>query len=409
MNETGRGAAVTIDTETQQRNGTGRRKVWIRVGAIVAALVAVFYLGGGWYFSGVLNQRALDAAQRKADLAERDYDFEVAAVDSGSITLQLGEDPGNLVRPGVWGVDYAGGFGRAHDVIDRGSESVTRNFELLQGSLPAVGEMVEFESLALPEDPTTLLDPAPVAITYPGPLGDYPAWWFPADGDTWVILVHGNSMNIADHAKLVPALHGAGYPVLEITYRNGIGAPEDPDGKLQYGVTEWKDLEAAVEYALNQGARRVDLIGASMGGAVVTHFLYESSDAPAVGAVVLEAPMLDFGRTVDVNAAREKLPLVGLSVPQSLTSVAKWMASWRFGVDWKAMDLLMGSDRLRSPVLIFHGTEDTDVPIETSRDLPSLRPELVTLVEVPGASHMAAWNVNPEGFESQMLAFLAAH
>lgn len=375
---------------------------------VVVALALVFYSGGGWYFSDVLDQRALDATERLTAL-EPNYAHQVVALEEGTITLTLPEPPGDLLRPGTWGVGWPGGYGLASTITDATASTVTREFRVIQGQPPGPGTVVEFETTAVPDDPTGALQPAPTLITYQGPLGQYPAWWFPGEGSTWVVMTHGNGLNIADHVKLVPALHGAGYPVLAIAYRNAPGAPADPSGKLHYGATEWADLEAAVAYAVEQGAEHVFLVGPSMGGAVITRFLYDSEFADVVLAAVVEAPMLDFGRSVDLNAARETLPVVGIAVPQSLTSVAKWIASLRFGVDWESMNLVARAGDLGHPMLIFHGIDDTDVPIATSREFAELRPDLVTLVEVDGAPHMGAWNVGPAAFEARLLSFLAEH
>jgi uncharacterized protein len=401
-------AGATTETTPESLPSRRRGRLLTVVAALLALLVLVFYGGGGWYFSGVLDQRALDAEARRASLYPR-YDFEIAGVSPASVTLRVPDDPGHLLRPGVWGVGWPAGYGWATDILEQAPGRVTRRFQVVQGQPPRIGEMVEFEARALPDDPTGVLDPSPLPVTYPGPLGDYPAWWFPGRRATWVILVHGNGLDIADHAKLVPSLHEAGYSVLAITYRNAPDAPLDPSGKLGYGATEWADIEAAVRYAGATGAEEVVLIGASMGGAAVTRFLYDSPDAAAVAAVVLEAPMLDFGRTVDLNAARETLPVVGAPVPQSLTTVAKWLASLRFGIDWGEVDLLSRSAELGHPVLIFHGTDDVDVPIATSREMADRRPDLVTLVEVSLAPHMGAWNVDPWSFESRLLEFLDTH
>ncbi len=78
----------------------------------------------------------------------------------------------------------------------------------------------------------------------------------------------------------------------------------------------------------------------------------------------------------------------------------------RFGVDWDATGHLDEVEHLDVPVLILHGTADQDVPIATSRELAGARPDLVTLVEVEGATHLASWNVDPTGYEDTMIGFL---
>jgi pimeloyl-ACP methyl ester carboxylesterase len=92
---------------------------------------------------------------------------------------------------------------------------------------------------------------------------------------------------------------------------------------LRYGLTEWQDLAAAAQYALGHGARRLLLVGYSMGGAIVISFLERSPLAGRVAGVVVDSPMTDFGRAVDHGASRQTLPLVGLPLPQSLTDVSR--------------------------------------------------------------------------------------
>ena len=242
-------------------------------------------------------------------------------------------------------------------------------------------------------------------VTYRGPLGSYPAWLVPGARDTWAILVHGNAMDRLDTIKVVPALHRLGLPVLMISYRNDAGAPPDPTGTLRYGLTEWQDLAAAAQYALGHGARRLLLVGYSMGGAIVISFLERSPLAGRVAGVVLDSPMTDFGRAVDHGASRQTLPLVGLPLPQSLTDVAKWVASWRYGVDWPSLDYLRGAAKLQPPILLFQGTADTKVPAATSDELARIAPD-VTYIQVTDADHLDSWNLDPAPYDRAVQAFV---
>jgi pimeloyl-ACP methyl ester carboxylesterase len=227
------------------------------------------------------------------------------------------------------------------------------------------------------------------------------------DRDTWIVVVHGNSMSRLDNVRWLPSLRTAGFPTLTITYRNDAGAPPDPSGLLRYGLTEWADLEAAVRYALDAGADRVVLFGDSMGGGVISAFLQRSELTPYVEALVLDAPMLDFGATVDDNAARE--PLVGpIDVPPTLTTTAKWLASMRYDVDWDGLDYLTDTAIFDVPTLVLHGVDDRTIPISTSRALAAAEPGTVTLVECPGADHIECWNVDPVAAEGRVVAFLDA-
>ena len=111
----------------------------------------------------------------------------------------------------------------------------------------------------------------------------------------------------------------------------------------------------------------VVLGGFSTGGAVVMSYLERSDVTNAVVGVVLDAPNIDFGTTVDHNAAARTLPVVGLPVPPTLTWVAKTIGSLRFGVDWGDINYVSRAEELDVPILILHGTDDASVPIGTSR------------------------------------------
>ena len=197
-----------------------------------------------------------------------------------------------------------------------------------------------------------------------------------------------------------PVLHDLRIPALFITYRNDEGQPRDPGGIHQFGAIEWHDLHAAVEYARAQlGAEKVVLIGISMGGGVIVKFLYESPSASAVSGVVLDSPVLDFKSTVDHGARR-------LHLPSFVTAPMKWIASLRFGVDWGAMDYLRDADRLQIPILLIHGENDGQVPIETSNKLANLRSDIVTYSVYPNTPHGGSWNVDSQRYERELKDFL---
>jgi pimeloyl-ACP methyl ester carboxylesterase len=371
--------------------------------ALVVVLAAVFYLGGGWYFSGRLYQQALSGAAKRA--ARPTYNLTVVAVTPATVTLGVPPNPGQLLTPGVWGLQWPTGYGQVTRIVARDQATVTRAFRHLTGSALAAGARVALDNKAFPQNPRVGLDIAFRNVSYAGPLGPYPAWLVPGPRDTWAILIHGNAMDRLDTIKVVPALHRLGLPVLMISYRNDAGAPPDPSGMLRYGLTEWQDLAAAAQYALGHGARRLLLVGYSMGGAIVASFLERLPLAGRVAGVILDSPMTDFGRAVDHGASRQTLPLVGLPIPQSLTGVAKWVAGWRYGVDWRSLDYLDGAATLQAPILLFQGTADKRVPAATSDELARLAPD-VTYIRVAGADHLNSWNLDPARYDRAVQGFV---
>jgi uncharacterized protein len=386
--------------------GTRRRRWPVRLLIGVVAFLALFYLGGGWYFSSMIHDRALSGAERRASL-DPSYDLTVLSTPDGSIWLRpTDEAPRSLDAAGTFGLRYDGGYGQVGPLVGSDGADVAREFLVIRGDPPTTGMGAQLDARAYPDPATAGVRTHDVTIT--GPLGDYPAWYVepasPARA-TWIVLVHGNSMSRLDVVRVLPSLRDAGWPTLTVTYRNDEGAPEDPSGLLRYGLTEWADLEAAVHYALDRGSDGIALYGVSMGGGVIAAFLQKSHLASEVRALVLDAPMMNFSQTVDDNASRETL-IAPLEVPGSLTAVAKWIAERRFGVDWSALDYLATPDIFGVATLVFHGGEDLTVPVATSEELARLRPDTVTLVTCPGADHIECWNLDPRAYQERMAAFL---
>ncbi len=198
---------------------------------------------------------------------------------------------------------------------------------------------------------------------------------------------------------MLPTVIELVFPSLIITYRNDEEAPESPDGLYRFGETEWQDLEAAAQYALDQGAEELVLVGYSMGGAIVTNFLYESPLAEQVRGAILDAPVLSFGALIDYGADQR-------GIPGPLTDLGKAFAGFRFDIDWDERDLLNRADELAVPLLLFHGDADTSVSIKTSKALATARPDLVTYVRVAGATHVRSWNMDPDAYEAAVASFL---
>ncbi len=378
--------------------GRGRRSM-TRLAQGLSALFLGLHLGGGWYFSNQIRSGALEPVPPP----DPNYRFKVLAVDDGTITLST--DTTGADSLGLHGVVWPDGHGVVDQIVDSDDSSVVRKFEAVSGVL-SPGALVDLDVFVYSGDPLTSLGLAFDTVSFPGPLGPLSAWHVPGAGSSWVIFVHGKSGPLNEALRTVRALHDAGMHVLVASYRNDIGMPVDPSGYYQQGLTEWEDLAASVVYAQKRGAADVAIIGSSMGGAIVTSFLRESPLALDVAAVVLDAPMLDFGAAIAHQA--NSISVGGLGVPQSLLIAATKLTSWRFGVDWDRLDYTRQAERYATPMLIFHGTEDDSVPIGPSRRLAKLRPDLVELVETQGAGHVSSWNIGPEAYESRVVEFLSA-
>ncbi len=369
---------------------------------ILVGVLLLFHVAGGWYFSGEIHSSALDPSPSTFE-----FDIPVLAAANGTVTLSTVDGPDELETPGIWGLAWADGYGRLTELVATGDETVEWRLELVSGASPVAGDLADLDGRAFPGNPMEGLGIPFTRVTYPSSLGDNPAWFIDGDDTTWVVLVHGNGLTRRDVLKPLPVIVANGNPALVITYRNHPQAPADPSGRLQYGLTEWQDVAAAVDYALAAGAENVVLVGYSMGGGIVTNFLYEAPQASLVRGVVLDSPMLDLSAAIDLGASNRSLPVIGLPIPATLTATAKWIAGWRYDLDWGRLDYLDRADEIEVPVMLFHGVEDDIVPVETSDALADELGDQVIYHRVASAKHLESWNIDPAMYEKLLGEFLA--
>jgi alpha-beta hydrolase superfamily lysophospholipase len=319
----------------------------------------------------------------------------VEALTPGAVALSRSTE---TLRPGVYGLQWPGGHAIVAGVLSRGARTVTRRLTALRGRLTP-GTRVAVDSMTYEGNPTQALGLPFANVAVPDELGPMPAWLVPGHSATWAILVHGINADRRDGLRIVPPLHASGLPTLLITYREDVGAPASPDGKHHMGLTEWRDLQAAVRYALSRGARRLVLVGYSMGGAIVAQFMERSPLAHRVAALVLDAPALNWKAILSFNATE-------MGLPSFAADPVEWMIGLRIDADWSSLDAVRHTAAFHVPILLFHGTSDTLVPISISDAFARALPRWVTYYRVPGAEHVESWNVDPQLYDRRVAAFL---
>jgi uncharacterized protein len=363
-----------------------RRQVALAIAALV--LGAATALALAWHYSDLILLPG-----DPPSLHER----RILAADSGRV--RLARDTAAL-RPGVWALEWQGGFGRVGAVLASRGDGVTRAFRAEAG-VPPVRGWARMCGVSRSADPLSMLGLSYDRVAFDGPLGQYPAWFVPGRDSTWVVYVHGRATSRAEGLRTLGVLSARGLPGLLATYRNDAGAPASADGLNRLGLTEWEDLEAAVRYALGHGARDVALSGYSMGGQVVLQFMARSPLASRVRCVLLESPVLDWKVTLEGRARVMGVPQVG-------TALGRWAASVRAGIDWDQLDRVAHVERAGVPILLFHGVHDTFAPEWVSERFARRLPARVTLVRVQTGNHVEAWNADPTRYAAVLNAWCDA-
>ncbi len=380
-------------------SGTGRRaKRAVVAGAAVGATTAVASGAGSLAAAAYFARKVLTPDRRKPD------DVVIRAVGEHTVTLEASVE---TVVPGRYGLWIDGGHGhvRLGDVVGLDPDQGLVERELVavdRGYLAPGGARWNQYYFGAPPDESLGLPTE--RVVYDGELGPMPAWVVPAPGGTgerWAVLVHGRGAGREEAVRAVRPLHETGWTCLVPTYRNDEGVPAGPDGRYALGLSEWRDVDSAIGYALARGAREVLLAGWSMGGAIVLQLLDRSGHAPVVSRVLLDAPVIDWGDVLAHHAREHHLPpFVG--------TLARAMMNQRWGhrivgvherVDLALTDWVSRAEELHHRILLIHSADDEFVPVGPSRELAQARPDLVTIVEWDVARHCKEWNTDPDRWE----------
>jgi pimeloyl-ACP methyl ester carboxylesterase len=382
-------------TESSARS---RVRTAATAGAAVGATTAVASAAGSLAAAAYFGRKVLTPDRHRPD------DVVVRAVRRSSVVL--GTTPETVV-PGRYGLWIDDGFGhvRVGDVLSVDPASGTVERALLgvdRGWLAPGG--ARWNQYYFGSPPDECLDLPTEHVTYAGELGPMPAWVVPPPGgagERWAVLVHGRGARREETIRAMPPLLAQGWTCLVPSYRNDEGVPAGPDGRYALGLSEWRDVEAAVRHAVDRGAREVLLVGWSMGGAIVLQLLDRSPLASLVSRVVLDAPVIDWGDVLAHHAREHRVPAAVGSLARAMMR-ARWghrLVGVHEGVDLAKTDWVTRAAELRHPVLLIHSADDEFVPCGPSRALALARPDLVTFEEWHVARHCKEWNTEPERWE----------
>ncbi|MFJ2116206.1 MULTISPECIES: alpha/beta hydrolase family protein [unclassified Streptomyces] len=306
------------------------------------------------------------------------------------------------LRPGTYGIEGSGVHavvGPVLEGVEHSADTVVRRLERVGHGTLVPGARVRFTPQLHRGDPGTALGLLHENVLIPGELGSLPGWLVPGPRDTWVITAHGLGTTREHPLNVMGFLAGQRFPVLDITYRGDPGAPRSPDGLGHLGDSEWRDLDAAIRYAVGRGAERVVLYGWSTGASMALHAAANSALAGRISGLVLDSPVLDWEATLRALATARR-------VPGPLLPLAVRAAQGRTGLHGDRLLEAADPRNLRVPTLIFHGPDDTLASWDPARELAAHRPGLISLHAVAHAPHAAMWNADPAGYEEMLRRFL---
>jgi hypothetical protein len=222
-----------------------------------------------------------------------------------------------------------------------------------------------------------------VWIEFDARTGDAPArlhgLWLPQAhaGAPLLLYLHGARWDVRGSAPRMRRLHELGFSVLGIDYR-GFGRSEGSE--LPSEAMAYEDARAAWDWLGRQapGARRF-VFGHSLGGAIAVDL---AAHAPDVAGLMVEGSFTSIPDLLgSLHWSGMSLAPLGMFVTQRFDAAAR-------------------IDKVRSPVLVVHGSDDRLVPPEVGHALYRRAPEPKRFVLVQGGSHHSTNSVGIAQYRS---------
>jgi dipeptidyl aminopeptidase/acylaminoacyl peptidase len=244
---------------------------------------------------------------------------------------------------------------------------------------------------------------APARLIAPGGAA-LDGWLFTprAPNGSAVILLHGvgdTREGMVGHAVF---LLDAGYTIL-LPDSRGHGA--SGGGIVTYGIRESADVHAWVDWLLRQRpVEHLYGLGESLGAAILLQSLPRE---PRFRAVVADCP---FDTFEDVAYYRlERASGLGRWAAGPVIGIGFFYTRAVYGVDLRQASPAAAILTTKTPVLLIHGTADSNIPPRQSEILHALNPQSTTLWLLPGAPHVGALSRSPQEYERRVIEWFATH
>ena len=188
------------------------------------------------------------------------------------------------------------------------------------------------------------------------------------------------------------------------------GRGDSPTELSSSGYFERLDLQGASDFLVSRGAdsSRIGVLGFSLGGVVA---LLAGSNPNTYGAVVSDSAFADLGLMFKHSMTRFKRPL------RAWLPGMEFMARTLYRIDVREISPARAIAQSDTPVLIIHGEEDSEVPVEHARLLGRAIGASFDEIEmgqgsvwmVPDAGHTGAFRTQPKAYIEKIVKFFELH
>lgn len=225
--------------------------------------------------------------------------------------------------------------------------------------------------------------------------------------DRAVVLVHGGGVTREEggfFTRLAAGLAEAGVASLRFDLR-GHGESEGRQEELTL-ATILNDIRVALAYVRDAaGAGQLSLLGASFSGGVCAY--YAAKRPAEIDRLVLLNPQLDYKQRTITSRSYWHDDRLDDEMAEQLCEQGyiQFTPTLRHGrpilneVFWFEPLAVLGE--IAAPTLVVHGTKDTFVPIDASREAMGLFTAEHQLVEIEGSQHGFAVHDDPQYLNPQ--------
>lgn len=326
----------------------------------------------------------------------------IIARHGATVTITATSD---TIRPGTFGLWSGERHVTLGDIVNQTPQTVERLVVKEFGAPLEGGELAEFRRDLYRDPGEAELDYAEIMIRTP--LGAAPAWVVPGAGvGPWVIHLHGIR---TERRVVLPSVRIAaelGLTSLIPSWRGDGEGPPIPGDAATLGQDEAIDVAAAIDYALAHGARRIILVGWSMGGTIALKLAHSYTYAPFVAALVLVAPASNWHQIIKHGAKSAGLPeALSAGISGILSSpLGSRIVGTPAPIDIAALNWT-APQAVTPPTYVIHNPEDQLVPFSLSQQLEANNTAVHLEVFDPSPHAMEA-NVSPERFSATLSEWL---
>ncbi|MEY2816512.1 MAG: hypothetical protein RJA78_1088 [Actinomycetota bacterium] len=227
------------------------------------------------------------------------------------------------------------------------------------------------------------------------------------ESDRWVIHVHGRKTLTAETLRNFPLFDSLGFRQMSISHQTDPKPAGLGKHKSTLGLTEWRLVEQAVNYAKAYGAKEVILFGWSLGGMICGQYLKRVSDTSIVKAAIFDSPMFDVRNTLRFQAglagysdqfADEVCELIGKSFLLRLLDYPV--------IKVDEFSLAKNPVSTNIPMLVLFSLNDGYIEIKDALEFAEINRNVV-LQEFEGARHCRLRNSNVSLYERTLKDFIS--